>query len=44
MGVLVEQVCLSLLETQDINKWLLFRRLGSVASLDVYETVFIGMD
>ena len=40
-GVLGELVYLSLLKTQDTNQRLLFHRLGSVESLDVYETVSI---
>lgn len=38
-GALGEMVYLSLLQTNDTHKRLLFHRLGSVEGLDVYETV-----
>jgi hypothetical protein len=40
-GVFGELVYLSLLKTQDTNQRLLFHRLGSVESIDIYETVSI---
>jgi hypothetical protein len=40
-GALGELVYLSLLKTRDTNQRLLFHRLGSVESLDMYETVSI---
>lgn len=40
-GVLGELLYLSLLKTENTNRRLLFHRLGSVESLDVYETVSI---
>lgn len=40
-GVFGELVYLSLLQTQDTNKRLLFHRIGSVESIDIYETVSI---
>lgn len=40
-GVLGELLYLSLLKTQDANQRLMFHRLGSVESLDMYETVTI---
>lgn len=40
-GVLGELIYLSLLKTRDTSQRLLFHRLGSVESIDVYETVSI---
>ena len=40
-GVLGELLYLSLLKTENTNRRLLFHRLGSVDSLDMYETVSI---
>ena len=40
-GMFGELAYLSLLKTQDTNQRLLFHRLGSVESIDIYETVSI---